>query len=285
MNARKRSQPPAAGGTSSPGDGSTRGSRSSGGPFTEIERAQRSRQVREQLERAITRGDYSPGDRLPSERELVELFGVSRVSVREAIRSLETLGLVEVHHGRGTFVAPGRGDHYSVPFRHWLAVHRADVLELLRVRGALDELAAEGAAARGDAAAIDALRAAHEDFRAAVHGEAPVDRLVELDISFHEAVAKANEGELLANLLGDLNTYLHESRYAALAARGRASRSAAEHELIVRAIVAGHPAEARAAAARHIDAVQVAVVELTALGEEAKPGPTERTGSGGDGER
>src|SRR5919109_98344 len=81
----------------------------------------RTRHVREQIEAAIDRGDYAPGDRLPSERELVELLGVSRVSVREAIRSLEALGRVDVQHGRGCFVATSRSDRYASSFAHWLA--------------------------------------------------------------------------------------------------------------------------------------------------------------------
>ncbi|MGH3691415.1 MAG: FadR/GntR family transcriptional regulator [Microbacterium sp.] len=267
MSARKLSQRP-----------KTRHPEASPGAFTGIDRAQRSRQVRDQLEGAITRGDYGPGDRLPSERELTEMFGVSRVSVREAIGSLETLGLVDVQHGRGCFVAPGRAENYTVPFRHWLGVHRADVLELLRVRGALDELAAEIAAVRGDEAAIAAVKTAHEEFRAAALADVPVERLVKLDIAFHEAVAEANDGKLLANLLGDLNTSLHESRYAALAARGRSLQSANEHERIVRAIVAGRPAEARAAVAQHIKAVEVAVVELTAAQDGGQPVPKDRGG-------
>src|SRR5205814_1294850 len=73
-----------------------------------IKRIQRSAAVRNQLEGAIRRGDYAAGERLPSECELVETFGVSRVSVREAIRSLEALGHVTVQHGRGVFVTDRR---------------------------------------------------------------------------------------------------------------------------------------------------------------------------------
>src|SRR6202043_2315038 len=67
--------------------------------------------VAEQVERFITGNSLSPGDRLPGERELCELLGVSRTSVREALRSLQTRGIVAVRHGKGVFVAdPGEGD-------------------------------------------------------------------------------------------------------------------------------------------------------------------------------
>src|SRR3972149_10633282 len=75
-------------------------------PLRTIRRTERSEEIRRQREAAIRAGDFGPGDRLPSERELVETFGVSRVSVREAIRSLETLGLVRVYQGRGALGTP-----------------------------------------------------------------------------------------------------------------------------------------------------------------------------------
>src|ERR687885_40589 len=77
-------------------------------PLRSIKRTLRSEEVRVQIEAAIRSGHFAPNERLPSERELVETFGVSRVSVREAIRSLETLGFVKVYHGRGAFVTDRR---------------------------------------------------------------------------------------------------------------------------------------------------------------------------------
>jgi GntR family transcriptional repressor for pyruvate dehydrogenase complex len=69
-----------------------------------VPRVLRADAVLRQLEAAISLGQFRPGERLPSERELVELFGVSRLSVREGIRSLICMGLVEARQGRGYFV-------------------------------------------------------------------------------------------------------------------------------------------------------------------------------------
>src|SRR2546422_9529088 len=118
-----------------------------GSPLTTIKRTQRSEEVRLQIERAIRAGDFAPGDRLPSERELVETFGVSRVSVREAIRSLEALGQVTVHHGRGVFVTDRRSG-LGEPMARWLQLHRDETIELVAVRAALDALSAEQAGRR-----------------------------------------------------------------------------------------------------------------------------------------
>jgi GntR family transcriptional regulator, transcriptional repressor for pyruvate dehydrogenase complex len=230
--------------------------------FRSIERTSRSELVREQLEDAITRGDFKPGDALPSERELVEAFGVSRVSVREAIRSLEAVGLVEVYQGRGCFVAKGPTDGYVGPFARWLEVHKDEVLDLLKVRGALDELAAESAAQRADTRSLARVRKAHEAFSRAIENpDARLDHIVDLDIEFHLAIAEASGSKLMGHLLDDLNSHLHESRKIALSPKGRPQESAAEHSLIVRALLDGKPAEARAAAARHVAAVVAAVAQ------------------------
>jgi DNA-binding FadR family transcriptional regulator len=251
--------------------------------FHSIERTPRSELVREQLEDAITRGDFKPGDALPSERELVDVFGVSRVSVREAIRALEAVGLVEVYQGRGCFVAKGPTDGYVGPFARWLEVHRDDVVDLIKVRGALDELAAESAAERADAPSLARVKKAHEAFSRAIdEPDGRLDRIVELDIEFHLAIAEASGSKLMRHLLDDLNSHLHESRRIALSPDGRPKESAHEHSVIVRALLEARPADARAAAARHVDAVRVAVARASA-GKRARS--DERKGSGRKGRR
>jgi GntR family transcriptional repressor for pyruvate dehydrogenase complex len=222
--------------------------------YTLLPSVSRTQQVREQLEASIERGDYKPGDRLPSERELVELLGVSRVSVREAIRSLEAVGLVEVQHGRGCFVTSSRSDSYASSFSHWLAVHRDEVLELLKVRGALDELAAELAAAAKDAAEPGRLRELNATFRAT--DPADVETLVARDVAFHDAIAEASGSPLLADLLRDLHETFNESRKATLQPSGRPAASAREHDAIVSAIEAGDPRAARTAVAKHLASVR-----------------------------
>lgn len=231
-----------------------------------IARVPRSQLVRDQLRKAIDGGDFAPGEALPSERELVETFQVSRVSVREAIRSLEAIGYVEVHQGRGSFVTKGPNEEYAGAFARWLAVHKEQVMDLLKVRGALDELAAEGAAQQADEAAMKQIRLAHEAFSsAAQEPDVKLDRLVNLDIAFHQAIAEASGSALLTHLLQDLNQHLGESRKITLAPSGRPPKSAAEHALIVDAILKRRPADAKQAVANHLAAVRTAVSDFEAM--------------------
>jgi GntR family transcriptional repressor for pyruvate dehydrogenase complex len=217
----------------------------------------RSHVVRDELLAAIKRGELKPGDAIPSERRLGETFGVSRVSVREALRSLEAMQLVEIHHGRGTFVSRGPGDRYAEPFASWLQVHRDAVLELLKVRGALDELAAGEAAAAHDEADLTRLRSAQSAYaELAGRDGAEIDELTSLDVAFHLAIAQAAHGELLLRLSDDLHHQLSESRAAVFALRTRATESAAEHATIVDAIARRDADAARLAVARHIATVR-----------------------------
>jgi GntR family transcriptional regulator, transcriptional repressor for pyruvate dehydrogenase complex len=136
-------------------------------PLSDVEavkRVHRSHAVRDGLLAAIRRGELKPGDSIPSERRLGETFGVSRVSVREAMRSLEAMNLVEVHHGRGAFVSDGPGTRFAEPFTNWLEIHRDAVIDLLKVRGALDELAAGEAARNHDDDDLMRLRGAQSAF-------------------------------------------------------------------------------------------------------------------------
>ncbi|TDB73371.1 FadR family transcriptional regulator, partial [Actinomadura sp. KC216] len=143
-------------------------------------------QIREQLLRGIRQGELAPGSALPSERELCEVFGVSRVSVREAIAGLEAMGLVSVRHGRGTFVRDGSAARYEDAFGRYLELHRGQLVELLAVRGALDRLAAQEAAANGPSEQVERMVEAHRAFLdAAAEPRPEFDRIAELDVAFH----------------------------------------------------------------------------------------------------
>ena len=221
-------------------------------------------QVRNQLLAAIQRGDFLPGSLLPSERVLCETFGVSRVSVREAISGLEAVGLVTVRHGRGAFVRSGLADPEG-PFVKYLESRREELLELLKVRGALDELAAEEAAIEGTDRGIAELIAARDVFAAAVESN-DLGQMAAADVAFHVSISRCSGGQLLPQLLIELNDVLDESRRMTLSNSGRSLQSIKEHAAIVDAIVARDPRGARRAVSRHISSVRAWVQRFSASG-------------------
>jgi len=225
-------------------------------PFTRLSSRSRADQVHDQLAAAIRAGVYPVGSKLPPERELVEMFGVSRVSVREGIRSLEAVGLVEDRHANGCFVLdPSRRPADSLI--DWLGQHRREVLDMLLVRGALDEVAALEAARRSDPAAIEAIRTAHSAFLEEAGKAAPsLDVLAERDIAFHLSIADASSSSLLIDLLGELHQHLNQARRAGFEPHDRIAHSSREHEAILEAIAAGDEVAAREAVVVHIARVR-----------------------------
>jgi GntR family transcriptional regulator, transcriptional repressor for pyruvate dehydrogenase complex len=197
------------------------------------------------------------------------MLGVSRVSVREAVSALEAVGLVDVQHGRGSFLISRRPESYSGSFGPWLEAHRDEVMHLLDVRGALDELAAGEAARQAGPDEIAAIRSAHESFAAAASDpRIDVHILEQLDIKFHESLADAGGNSLLTDLLNALNNHLSTSRKAALAIESRRPKAAAEHLRICEAVEAGQPAQARARARKHLMAARRILEDLIPGHEE-----------------
>jgi GntR family transcriptional regulator, transcriptional repressor for pyruvate dehydrogenase complex len=235
------------------------------GGLRSVQHVSPTQQVREQLLAAIERGDFPPGAMLPSERVLCSTFGVSRVSVREAIAGLDAMGLITVQQGRGAFVREGVAGRYAGPFAKYLQMHQAELVELLKVRGALDELTAEEAALHGSAADLAKVTAACQDFQAMVDDD-PRDlaRMAELDVAFHMSIAEAAGGVLLPKLVRELNGLLEESRRITLGLTGQPLRSAQQHQAIADAILAGDAAAARREANLHVAAVRLWLQRVTA---------------------
>lgn len=225
--------------------------------FRSINRTNRSQQVREQLEAALVRGEFKPGERLPPERELVETFGVSRVSVREALRSLEALGMVRVEPGKGCFVVDALSNS-SVLFGRWIALHGVELLDVLNVRGALDGLAAAEAADHATPELVARLQEICASFETLAHAEdepTRLKRLTQLDVEFHELIAQASASPLLEQLVGELDRYLIDTRVP-LALGSRPADSAREHRAIADAIAAGDADAARASMIEHVESVR-----------------------------
>jgi GntR family transcriptional repressor for pyruvate dehydrogenase complex len=195
--------------------------------------------VRDLLE-AIRRGKYPPGQKLPSERELADSFGVSRVIVREGLRMLELLEVIHVRQGSGAYVTSPKVSRSGRLLRHWLLAHQGEVLELLEVREALEASAARDAAARR--AKFDVPRATEDE----------IDLLVANDLAFHNIIAAESGNRVLASLISELNGVLEESRYAMFSLPGRPNRSHRDHLKIARAIGQGDLDVAYAAMRDHI---------------------------------
>lgn len=235
--------------------------------FRPVTNQRSSVQVADEIRRAITDGTYGPGCRLPSERELAAAFGVSRTTVREALKSLASLGFLEIRQGTGTMVSPQattlEDPAYWLP---WLQAHHEDVLALLDVREALEAKSASLAAravarARPGAAALLGRIEENLDLMAGAAERLDVITLERLDLEFHALLAELSGNRHLLRLSKSINHVLNDRR-AAMAIPGRARQSHLEHGRIVAAVGAGRPAEAARAMTRHLASTRRSITAL-----------------------
>jgi GntR family transcriptional repressor for pyruvate dehydrogenase complex len=203
------------------------------------------------LRRMIFDGELAPGAKLPPERELQAVLGVSRVSVRQALHQLELQGLVDRRPGRGTVVvAPDRSDRAVTLVARLTAADR-DVRELMDLRAAIEPPIAALAAARATVADVRELRDLVEEMQRT----SAVERVTELDEAFHAAIARATHNPLFAQLLDAIRDWLRATRGVGLQSARRRRESIAAHTRIVAAISARDADAAGAAMRKHIDAV------------------------------
>jgi len=195
-------------------------------------------------------GAWGPGDRLPRESELAADLGLSRNSLREAVRALSQLRILEVRQGDGTYISslePGLLLE-STGFVSHLLLGDTE-LELYEVRRILEAAVAALAAGRIDAEEKAELGEILDRMSAAE----TVEQLVEADVAFHAVIAKAAGNQVLTSLLASLATRTMRARlWHGREADGALEETRTEHRRIYEAIMEGDPELARAAATAHI---------------------------------
>lgn len=231
-------------------------------PFERIHGERLSDAVVEQITARISNGGFSVGERLPSERDLMEQFGVSRASVREALRTLEAQGVLEVRQGLGTFVVtfPTR-DSSNFVLVAWLRQNQHRLMEILEVREAIEAKAAYLAAERRteqDLERMDANLSEMDKFVA----DGRIEEATMADRRFHRLLTEASNNDLLVTLADTLGETLHELRYSTLNMPGRAQMAITEHRPIVEALRSGDPGLAQSAVLAHLGSAKKYIREF-----------------------
>lgn len=208
-------------------------------------------EVARQLQASIV-DRLKPGDMLPPERELVRRFGVSRSSIRDAIRSLEAVGLLEPHQGVGTVVRELSADSVVNPVASVLLQKRKAIDDLLDVRNIIEPALARRAALHASREQIAELQAILKQQEEKVRcGELTTEE----DSSFHYTIAVAADNTVMLKLVHVLMDLLHETRERSLQVGGRQQKSLAGHRRILAALKQGNADEAEAAMRRHLSEI------------------------------
>jgi GntR family transcriptional repressor for pyruvate dehydrogenase complex len=221
--------------------------------FRTVRKTRVSEDIIDQIQDLITSGRLKPGDRLPAERELAQTFSVSRSAVREAIRAMESLGVVEARAGEGTFMAVHQASRRNDPISASLFQAWSTQRKLFEVRRLLEPGLAALAARRGTPEQFGEMRALLEAHEGKVQrGEACMKE----DAAFHYSIAQATGNEVLLRIVDSLMDLLRKTREASLQHPERPARSLKQHWAILEAMEARKPAAAERHMRDHIREIE-----------------------------
>jgi len=232
-----------------------------------VQRTTISEDMVDQLVSSILRREMKPGEKLPSERDLMEAFSAGRSSVREALRSLALVGLTETRPGEGTFVSEDAWEFVTRPFVWKSLLVREHALELVEARRVVEGELIAMVAKRGHARCAERLTESLSAMEASLDDP---ERYLDADLEFHTAVAECAGNRLLLQFLAGLRSLLREFIREVLMVPGSASVALEQHKAMLEAVRAGDSADARQAMHNHLDYVGEQL--LSALSESADPG-------------
>jgi len=210
--------------------------------------------VIENIKAMILDGRLKPGDRLPSEKEFAESLGVSRLSLREAVRALAMTRILDVRHGDGTYVTSLTPDVLLETLGFIIDFHQdASILDLFEVRRALEPLAAEKAAllmSKQDSAALVELVEQ-------LDSQMPVDEVVVNDLEFHHRIAKASGNAVLCAFIDSVAGRTQRARiWRGVTQPDAVAQTRREHMAIANAIADRQPSIASACSLAHVAGIE-----------------------------
>ncbi len=206
-----------------------------------------------QVKQLIAEGKLKSGDRLPPERDLAEKFMVSRTSVREALRSLQSRGLIDIRAGEGAFIRDISVDTLIEPLALVILPHREAVGELFEARRLLEPAIAALAARRATREELGEMeRILEEQAKEVAQGRTGMAQ----DTALHSAIANSAHNRAITRIVSALMDLLTQSREESLHTPGRPTRSHEDHRRILEAIQRRDEMAAHRAMLDHLIAVE-----------------------------
>ncbi len=211
------------------------------------------REISNYILEGILQGTIQTGSKIPPERELSESLGVGRSTLREAVKVLAMLGLLEVRPGQGTFVADGSSDFYAAPLAWGLLIGERSITELVEVRSLLDCEAASLAAQRATKEELENLGQDYERMRQAMIDGDPI-QFAEADVRFHMSVALGAHNTVIFQTMRTIRRLLELWISKVLVDLESLSVTLDEHRQVYERICDGDANGAKEAMRRHVQA-------------------------------
>lgn len=233
--------------------------------FSKIEQPGLLRKIVAQIKHNISIGRLKKGDQLPSERQMCDMFGLSRATIREALKALSTIGVVECNHGSGNYMSSNLSHSLTEPLSIMFMLEGGRVGQTYELRRAI-EFAAAGSAARNiDSDGLERLRALCAD----IEGSVDENEKADYDFQFHYEIARASHNPLLVVLLNAVETivseHVHDARASILRVREKEATINRQHLDIVSALSVGDSAGAEKAVLAHMELIRDNMSEVRRL--------------------
>ena len=233
-----------------------------------IEKQSLGQQVVSRILDLVRTGNLRPGDRLPPEREMIEIFRISRPSLREALRALSILGVIESRHGGGAYVTDLEARTLLAPLDFFLSLSQSNLDDAFESRRIVESEIVRQAAINArpdDIAELNAMIAAH-----ATVSNDPIGFRI-LDSRFHEKLSVIAGNAILQRIAYALYNLGLEIRRRATAEPGLIAQSTEDHARIVEAISAGDPHRAAEAMKTHLAHIEESTRRFAAIGTSKRP--------------
>lgn len=219
-----------------------------------------SEQVVQRLLALVKDGHLGPGDKLPPERDLADQLAVSRPTVREALRALSILGVLEIRHGGGVYVSSLAAEELLAPLDFFVSLNAQNMAELFGARIHFEPMLAGLAAERLTAEALDRLAAL---VAAQVADPGDAELFHDTDVEFHKTILEASGNDFLSRFGRLLQVLGDQGRKAFQRRQSVRAQSIEDHREILAALQARDPVAAQKAMRQHMVNVRNALREVT----------------------
>ena len=243
-------------------------------PLSPLERTTLSAAAFERLISNIVQGKWKAGEKIPTERVLCQQLGIARNSLREALKAMELLGMVDSRVGEGTFVCP-RSEFLSRPLLWaFTGANQHELKNLLEARAMIEADLASLAASRASVPELRVIKGTISLMERQIAAGEPV---LESDLAFHHAVGEAAHNEVMANSASLIRNMLKYWIHVKLMAPDICIHALARHVEIYEAIHKKDTRAARDLMQEHLDETAIQITQLTTAGRSSRKASTRKT--------
>ncbi|MCI5697939.1 MAG: FadR/GntR family transcriptional regulator [Clostridiales bacterium] len=218
------------------------------------------RSVIDDIQTKIMRGQLKSGDMLPPERSMTELYGISRPLLREALKALESMGIIDKQQGRGNFISNNISSALSKTAVLSFKLNNGNPQDILDLRYMIESYTVPKAAHMATESDIAELRKLHLD----IVNESDPKKKANIDRIFHQKIAKISDNKLVINILNEasqlLDVFTAEAIRNAPFAGNSINNVYKEHNEIVEAIASHDPGRALAAIEKHLNRINIGLM-------------------------